>query len=375
MHTRWYRQLWVFLRSREGFGALLIAAFSAIALGIVPNMLQKLWDSGWLYLAVFLVATVTVVLGWILHRERGVGVIIQMFPLLPTETGRLEALLAASAKNHSSTLFIRPTLLQPDGELLAPPARTDLVANLIDARVAEQTRNGQEGNVTIYPLAQMRDGFLLGQRLADDRAKTFTVMHVSANRNTVLPSVKLATHLTSPLTPEQQALLNNCLKQPDAPVAPVAHPNCPPEHRHRLAFIVRLSRGDTMTSDARHVAETGHVRLPSGRHTGYVFDHEHPDTPTPPCGAHFIVEASTDYLPETQLTFESIATHLYRTWTVARDKWQAESGSPDIETRLFLMTPLPISMALGWLMSRTNADVAHHDFRIARQSTPISEAP
>jgi hypothetical protein len=45
MRTPWYRQLFAFLRTREGLGNLLIAVFSAIALGVVPNMLQKLWDS------------------------------------------------------------------------------------------------------------------------------------------------------------------------------------------------------------------------------------------------------------------------------------------------------------------------------------------
>ncbi|WP_407286465.1 hypothetical protein [Streptomyces sp. BP-8] len=373
MHTRWYRQLWDFLRSREGFGTLLIAAFSAIALGVVPNILQKLHDSGWFFLAVFLVATVIVVLGWILRRERGVGVVIQMFPLLPTETARLEALLAASANNHTSTLFLQPKLLQPGAEPLTPAARADLVANLIDARMAEYTRNGRDGDLTLYPLAQMRDGFILGQRLAEDRAKTFTVMHVSANHHTVLPAVNLGSHLTQPLPPVQQVLLDNCLKQPVAPVVPVAHPNCPPEHKHRLAFIVRLSRADTMTDDARHVAETGQPRLPNRRHTGYIFDKDHPDAATSPCGAHVIVEASTDYLPETQETFEAVATHLYRTWADARDKWKAQSHSSDIATSLFIMAPLPITIALGWLMSRAHAEVAHHEFGVTRQSTPIEE--
>ncbi|MGW2410133.1 hypothetical protein ACWCXK_37300 [Streptomyces sp. NPDC001739] len=370
MYTRWYRQLWDFLRSREGFGTLLIAAFSAIALGVVPNMLQKFRDSGWFYLAVFLVATVIVVLGWILRRERGVGVVIQMFPLLPTETARLEALLSASAGNHTSTLFLQPKLLHPGGEPLTPTARADLIANLIDARVAEHTRAGCEGDITLYPLAQMRDGFILGQRLAEDRAKTFTVMHVSANRHSVLPAVNLGGHLTQPLPPAQQVLLDNCLKQPAVPVVPVPHPNCPREHRHRLAFIVRLSRADTMTDDARHVAMTGQTRLPSGRHTGYIFDKDHPDTSTSPCGAHVIVEASTAYLPETQETFEAVTTHLYRTWADTRDKWKAQSHSLDIETHLFIMAPLPIAIALGWLMSRAHADVAHHEFGVTQQSTP-----
>ncbi|MEU6026953.1 hypothetical protein ABZ825_08020 [Streptomyces tauricus] len=386
MQTPWYRQLWGFLRTRDGLGTLMIAAFSALALGVVPNMLEKLWDSGWFYLAVFLVAAVTVVLGWMLRRERGVGVVIPLFPQALTQTSRVTEMRRASAKNHASTLFIDPRLLRPGDRPLSPADRADLVTNLIDARVDEYKSSGAEGNVTLYPLAQMRDGFLLGRRLFNDQHASLTVMHSSrADERTVVPGVVLGSHLAQPLTPAQQSLVAATIPRsaPDETQAhaptpahsrPVAHPDCPAQHRHRLALIVRLTPVAGMTDDARHVARTGQVRRPSdATHTGYVFDESDPEAAGSPCGAHLVIESSVGQLPETREAFEAVAAHLRQTSAAAKDAWQTESGTGAVETRLFITAPLPITIAFGWLTANENISIVHHHRELLNTPAPVPD--
>lgn len=368
MHTRWYRQLWGFLRTREGLGTLLIAVFSAIALGVVPNLLEKLWDSGWFYLVVFLAAAVIVVLGWVLRRERGVGVVISLFPQSRTQTSRVAEMRRASGKNHSSTLFIDPRLLRPGDRTLPPADRADLVANLVDARVDEYRSSGADGAVTLYPLAQMRDGFLLGRRLFSDHHASLSVMHSSRDEEkTVVPGVVLSSRLARTLTAEQQALVAATLKPAPhgAYPMPVAHPACPAEHRHRLALIVRLTPVTGMVDDAMYAAQTGKVRRPTDQtHTGYVFDEANAEAVGTPCGAHVVIEASMTQLAETREVFEAVAAYLRQAWAAARDAWQAECRSSAIDTRLFITAPLPITIAFGWLTANENVSVVHHDSKL-----------
>lgn len=380
MNTPWHRQLAGFLRTREGVGTLLIAVFSAIALGVVPSILEKVWDSGWFYAGVFLTAAVTVVLGWVLRRERGVGVVVPLFPPSSTQTSRVAQMRRASAANHSSTLFIDPRLLRPGNRDLSPADRADLVANLIDARADEHRAGGADGAITLYPLAQMRDGFLLGRRLFKDHHTSLTVMHSSRDTDqTVVPGVVLGSHLTRPLTPHQQTLVAAALTPAPGEVPPslVEHPACPEQHRHRLAFIVRLTPVTGMIDDAKHVAQTGTVRRASNNstHTGYVFDETDTEVAGSPCGAHAVVEAITPQLPETTAVFEAIATHLHQAWAAARDAWRIQSGSSAVDTQLFITAPLPITIALGWLTANENIGVVHHDARLLHSPAPTQGTP
>ncbi|MFF5795240.1 hypothetical protein [Streptomyces albogriseolus] len=370
MHTHWLQQSGTFLRSREGRGTLLLAACSAIALGVVPNLLEKAWDSGWFFAGVFVSTILLAVLGWVLRLPRGVGVVLQLFSPDAMQEGRLEALKAASARNHSSTLLVKPRMLRPGRMDLPPRARMDLVASLIDARVIEDIGPdaGADGgaDVTLYPLAHLSDGFLLGQCLADFRGYALTVMHVSgADGRTVVPGVVLDGSLAADLGPQREALVRNRIDPtPGAgDVQPVPHPECPPEHQRRLALIVRLTGVDAMIDDACEVARTGRVRRPSGGlHTGYVFDRADSEADGLPCGAHLVIRSTGGrHLDESRDTFEAIAKHIHQTYVTARDAWKTACGGGSIETRIFVAAPLPIVIALGYLMRHENAEVVHHD--------------
>ncbi|MEU1591771.1 hypothetical protein ABZ468_02650 [Streptomyces sp. NPDC005708] len=374
MQQSWYGQFWKLLRSREGVGVILVAGGSAVALGVVPNLLQKWWDSAWFFGLILIGMLLVVVLGWTLVRQRGVGVVIPIYP--DPQGGRVSAMIEASKKNHSSTLVVHSKLLSPGNRELSPDARMDLVANLIDARVEEIRTSGADGSVTLYPLAQMYDGFHLGRRLAQDTYSTLSVMHLpGADQRTVVPGLTLGSHLRNPLAPGQEALLTAHLKQAPGAGAPalVAHPGCPAQHRHRLAFIVRLSPALSMIADACAVSETGLVRRPGdSTHTGYVFTPNDPEAPGNPCGAYTVLEAAPERLPETKEAFEAIAAYTYRCFIAARQAWAEQSGSANVDVHLFINAPLPITIAVGWLMKNDQVTAIRHELSLLNTAAPTA---
>ncbi|WP_411574816.1 hypothetical protein [Streptomyces fradiae] len=372
-----HRQFWQLLRSREGAGVILMAGGSAIAMGVVPNLLEKLWDSAWFFSLVGMGMLLVVVLGWTLLRTRGVGVIIPLYPD-PQDT-RVTTMTEASKKNHTSTLVINQKLLRPGGRELSPDARMDLVANLIDARVQEIKTSGAEDSVALYPLASMYDGFHLGHRLSQHAYSSLSVMHYSgAAGQSVIPGLTLGSHLRAPLDPAQESLLIAHLQQaPGAgDPAPVAHPTCPAEHQHRLAFIVRLSPAGTMVADASEVARTGLIRRSSdSTHTGYIFNPEDQEATGNPCGAHAVLETSSVRLPETRQAFEAVANYTYRSLIAAKEAWAEQSGSADIAIQLFINAPLPITIALGWLTRNDRVTVVRHDMRLTNTAATAGQLP
>jgi hypothetical protein len=376
MRPRWLASLSRHLRTREGAGTLLIAVCSAVALGVVPNMLEKVKDSGWFYLAVFCCALVAVLVGWNLVQKRGVGVVVQLYPQ-PQES-RLEQMKDDSRGRNESTLLLDRRRLTPDGRTLSLPEVLDLTAVFIDARVIEQrgpspgAMSAPSSEVSLYPLAPMRDGFLLGRRLSHER-HDLTIMHIEGAA--IYPGVLLSPGLQAPLTAEERTLAESLLEDVATPVTPTPFPGVPPEHRHRLAMLVRLSPAHEMIATSREVARTGSVRRPNtGNHTGYVFDADDTEADGTPCGAYLTIEVKADRLPD-QAAFEAVTKYIHRTWQQAHNAWAAHCGTSDIETRFFFMGPLPIAIALGWLTARDTADLVHHVPRLAGSPRPVTGTP
>lgn len=365
MPATWPHQLVEHLRSREGAGALVIATSSAVALGVVPNLIDALPHPIWAAIIAFVVTVLITPLGWALRHERGLGIVLGLYPPGQQQDSRIVTLAAASAARHTSSFEVRPRLLSPAGTDLGAKGRADLTAEIIDARAVEEARRFSATDVTLYPLIPLREGFHLGRQLANRNWTSLTVMHLSgSNAKSVIPGVRLGTHLTGPLTPAQLALVNDCVhpSSGDA-ITPEPHPECPRTHRHRLAVIIRLSPSDAMVEDALHVARTGSLRRPySLAHTGYL---PHIDAT---CGAHVVIESTRTYLDEAPETFEALANHLHRTITTVAEAWRnhlaVTSPTPHrpVDVLVFLAGPLPIAIALGWLGAHhPETDLVHHD--------------
>lgn len=365
MHP-WYVQLVRLVRSREGLGAILIFAGSAAAFGVVPNIVEKTLESGWGHVVVFLLffvaMTAVVTVGWILRRERGVGVVIGLFPQQNLQDTRFRTMAAASNKNHSSTLVIEPKVLRPDGEDLPTPARIDLVANLIDARAEEYRASSGDGAVILYPSPPS----MMASSSADasPRTPTSRCPSCTTRARTKRPSSKASPSATvsgTPSTSRNEPRSRRTSPSPRQHAADRRTSRLPPEHRHRLALIVRVADAPSMLDDARSVAATGRVRRPTNdTHTGYIFDPEDFEAGGPPCGAHVVLDTVRGDLPDTPEIFQAMATHIYETWLNACAAWKTQSGADHVEGQLFMNPPLPIAMAVGWLMRHADVSVVHH---------------
>ncbi|OKJ27830.1 hypothetical protein AMK22_29925 [Streptomyces sp. CB01580] len=346
-----------------------------MALGVVPNMIEKLKDSVWTFLAAFVAAILGVLLGWTMLQKRGAGVVVQLFPHL--QESRLELMKNCSRAQHDSTLLLDRRQLRPAGRTLPLPELLDLTATFIDARVIEQRGpnlapgHDPSSAVSLYPLVPLRDGFLLGRRLSYEH-HDLTIMYL--NGSVAVPGVVLSPQLRAPLAADERAHAETVLHPVPDPSNPPPFQACPVEHQHHLALIVRLSPAEGMTSTARAFARTGSVRWPTtSRHTGYVFDSDDPEAPGTPCGTHFTIEARIDRLPPDQSTFEAVTKYIHEVWRTARASWAETCSSGNIETRLFIMGPTPIAIALGWLTARDIIDVVHHELRLVNSPPPVPD--
>ncbi|MER7147673.1 hypothetical protein [Streptomyces xanthochromogenes] len=140
---RWLGQLRRLVFSREGGGTLLMAACTAVALGVVPNILEQWTRQPWVFTVVFAAALLLVLTGWVLQRPRGLGVVVSLYPADRTQASRVLALKNASRRTHAATLVVDRALLWP-GEISAQghPDVVDFVARLVDAQIEELQVSG-----------------------------------------------------------------------------------------------------------------------------------------------------------------------------------------------------------------------------------------
>lgn len=214
---RWYGQLRRLLLSREGGGTVLMAASTAVALGVVPSILEQWTRRQWVFVAVFAGALVLVLAGWVLQRPRGLGVVVSLYPADRTQASRVVALKTASRTAHSTTLVIDRAVLWPgERSVQGRSDVADFVARLIDAQIEElRTADRAEPEVALYVLAHLQDGFLLVERLADDAQLSLAVMHLSQQAGrSVVPGVDLGSSLRTALTDQQRSQVTGLLAAP-----------------------------------------------------------------------------------------------------------------------------------------------------------------
>ncbi|WP_416972221.1 hypothetical protein [Streptomyces sp. 4F14] len=375
---RWLGQLRRLVLSREGGGTVLMAACTAIALGVVPNILEQWTNRPWVFGVVFAGALVLVLVGWVLQRPRGLGVVVSLYPSDRTQASRVVALKNASRRAHSATLVVDRAVLWPGERFVQGRSGVvDFVARLIDAQVEElRAAGGTEPEVALYVLAHLQDGFLLGRRLADDAQLSLAVMHLSQQAGrSVIPGVGLGSSLRAVLGSHQRGQVGRHLAAP-APGRPqlVAIPEAAGQQRHRIALIVRLASAGSMVDDARHVAVTGQVTYGPGHHTGYRLPSPGATSANGPCGAYLVIDTGNAYLPDDSALYAVVTTYVWECWQAARQEWaQRLGGASAVEGLLFFHGPLPIAVALGWLTARDRLTLVHHDLHLA-QGTPPSAA-
>ncbi|MFG3149113.1 hypothetical protein [Streptomyces sp. NPDC048243] len=365
--------------SREGGGTLLMAACTAIALGVVPNILEQWTRRPWVFTVVFAAALLLVLAGWVLQRPRGLGVVVSLYPADRTQASRVLALKNASRRAHTTTLVVDRALLWP-GEIPAQDRAeiVDFVARLFDAQLEELRASGNaEPEVALYILAHLQDAFLLGRRLADDVQTSLVVMHLSQQAGrSVVPGVALGSSLRDPLGAQQRAQVHQLLlagRAEDPTLVEI--PVIPGQQRHRLAVIVRLASAASMVDDAHYVAATGQVSYGPGHDTGYRLPDPGPSGIQGPCGAYLVIDTGSAYLPDDSGLNAAVATYIWENWQTARQQWAQHLGSTTaVEGLLFFHGPLPVAVALGWLAARDHLTLVHHDLRLPQGTPPPTTA-
>jgi hypothetical protein len=371
--VRWHGQLRRLLLSREGGGTVLMAVSTAVALGVVPSILEQWTTRQWVFVVVFAGALVLVLVGWVLQRPRGLGVVISLYPAERTQASRVSALKSASRAAHSTTLVVDRAVLWP-GEHCAQDRSgvADFVARLIDAQIEElRAVGGAEPEVALYVLAHLQDGFLLGRRLADDAQLSLAVMHLSQQAgHSVVPGVVLGSSLRAALSRRQRTRVTELLASPMHGRPQLVEVSAADgQQRHRIALIVRLASAGSMVDDARYVAATGQVAYGPEHHTGYQLPG--PVRENGPCGAYVVVDTGNAYLPDDSALCAAVTTYVWECWQTARREWaQRLGGTTAVEGLLFFHGPLPVAVALGWLTARDRLTLVHHDLRLARGTTP-----
>ncbi|WP_405812646.1 hypothetical protein OG241_50160 [Streptomyces sp. NBC_01390] len=372
---RWHGQLRRLLFSREGAGTVLMAASTAVALGVVPSILEQWTKRQWVFVVVFAGALVLMLAGWVLQRPRGLGVVVSLYPADRTQASRVVALKNASRTAHSATLVIDRAVLWPgERSVQGRSDVADFVARLIDAQIEELRAGGRaEPEVALYVLAHLQDGFLLGRRLADDAQLSLAVMHLSQQAGrSVVPGVELGSSLRAALTPPQRAQVTGLLVAPTRGRPQLVEiPAAAGAQRHRIALIVRLASAGSMVDDARHVAVTGQDSYGPGHHTGYRLPPAGPGGTDGPCGAYLVIDTGNAYLPDDPGVYAAVTTYVWECWQAARQEWAQRLGvATAVEGLLFFHGPLPIAVALGWLTARDRISLVHHDLRLAQGATP-----
>ncbi|MGW6489333.1 hypothetical protein [Streptomyces sp. NPDC055056] len=374
----WFGQLRRLMVSREGGGTLLMASCTAVALGVVPNILEQ-WTGRrpWVFGVVFFGALVLVLVGWALQRPRGLGVVVSLYPTERTQASRVETLKNASRRAHGATLVVdRAVLWLGDRSVQGLSDVVEFVARLVDAQIEEErAANGAEPEVVLYVLAHLQDGFLLGRRLADDAQLSLAVMHLSQQTGrSVVPGVQLGSSLRSPLSARQRSQLSSHLAAPAVGRPQLVEvPDAPGQQRHRIALIVRLSSAASMVNDARHVAATGQVTYGPGHHTGYRLPPVDTERADGPCGAYLVIDAGNAHLPDDSALNATVTTYIWECWQAARQEWAQRIGdTAAVEGLLFFHGPMPIAVALGWLTARDRLTLVHHDLHQAQGTPPAA---
>ncbi|MGW3562338.1 hypothetical protein ACWDSL_00265 [Streptomyces sp. NPDC000941] len=349
MRETW-RRLADLLSTRKGAGTLLMTVAASVALGVVPNVLESWTPNVWLLYVAFVIGVTGVLTGWSMTRDRGLGILLALYPTSPSDT-RAMAMRNAARDQHAALLVLdRGQLWPSDHTPVMSPEQITLLGRLIDARCAEVLSTGGDlADVGLYSLMSLHDGYRLGQALQPLGGGP-AIAHYSPTTEQVVPGIRLHGALRHAPTPASQALAAAALRPPTDPLI-IHNPAIGPGHpgHQRLALIVRLAGRDQMISQARHVAETGNPLLPDGRPTGYFFDPDNRTAPTAPCGAVVIVEADGN-IPEDPDHFTAITTHIRAQWHTARNTWSAETGIP-AEGLLFFNGPLTLAIALGWSLN------------------------
>ncbi|MER5182592.1 hypothetical protein ABT009_30285 [Streptomyces sp. NPDC002896] len=397
--SRWFGRLWKFLKSGDGRAVVFASLGGALALGLLPDLVQAVPGVGssvwWMVLCLVVGVLVLAFFSDALRHREGAGIVLYMPQGPGADRSRLE-LMKADARRKHSTCFTVDVEGMLRGVTVAD--RTELAFRVMQARLAEETEGqGAPQSVSFYITARLPEAYRLGQLLKFQLHDTVDVYAESAEPDGRAPAEEPPTqahaHVREPVatlaTIRAQLMglseergksvfpavgLDSRLKAvPDANDQTelrevlTRDPAAEPEWRQfedgiesdsedsarvqRIALVLRVSDNATMVEDAVKAARTG-VGADPRRGGGYVF----PEGTTPAenrCLGALVIDTRSGNIPDRAAAYEALIRYVAHHWKCKLDEWSGRSSRPGpVRGVLFTDAPATIVLALGAVIGR-----------------------
>lgn len=360
--ARWLRRTF---GTGPGLAAIIGALGAGLALGTLPNLLEKFADSmKWPTAAVLAggaaVGVAALALAHLaLNRRDGVGIVLFVPPApgLGWSTERLEAMKGHARRRHHAAFSVNIEELQGNA---VGRERRELVRRVVQARLNEDAPNGiVSAPVTFYAVVSLPDAYHLGRELkfqvherveahASDEPgiRQGSVAQTSEEPGkTIFTAVRVDSRLRKPLSRWRTRKAERLLEFEEI------HGSDAEGSAHRVALILELTPNTAMVTDARAVADTGTVCHDDGTHRGYVLDDRDIWRDGAPCGTLLVVRCPAGSLPDDRTSYEVAVAAIAQRWLALLGKISEREGRA-AEGLLFCSAPASVVFALGAVIGR-----------------------
>ncbi|MQS06739.1 hypothetical protein [Streptomyces alkaliphilus] len=355
------------MASPHGRSLIIVSATGALALGLLPNIVQAVPVVGrelWWMAAVALLALLVFSYHWAkLFSRDGVGIVLFLHQPGPRGNRPKEPTIAAM-RNHALRRHARcfvldaEELLKSDGdERESRGDRVSFLYQVVQARFREEVHgmddggagSGPLGPVSLYLTARLPEAYRLGRELHGHGQARLALMHQSEEAGRGLfEAVTLHSGLRRPPTPDEVRLLNEVLavqvpedpqRMLDAadirpfPFSPGARPPA------RYALILRGRHAPNLIQGALAAARTG-------RSDGYLF----PEGTRPTdnrCAGALVIDTKEGVIPDERRSYEALIRYVAYCWQGHLDRWGRQRELPSVRGALFTNVPVPLVAALG----------------------------
>lgn len=359
--------LWQHVASPQGRALIVGSATGALALGLLPAIVQAVPVVGeelWWLSAVALVAVLVFSYHWArLFSRDGVGIVLFLHQPGPRNNRPKEPTIAAmrthALRRHARCFVIDAEELLRGGEQEGKGRRdrVSFLYQVVQARFREEVYGrgdaggggGSLGPVSLYLTARLPEAYLLGKELHGHGQAQLTLMHHSEEAGRGLfDAVTLHSGLRRPPTPDDVRLLNGILAKPvpedphrmlDAADIRTFSPQdgAPPPARY--ALVLRGRHAPNLIQGALHAARTG-------RSDGYRF----PEGATPEenhCAGALVMDTREGVIPDERQSYEALVRYVAYCWQQQLGRWAGQRDIPSVRGALFTNMPAPIVTALG----------------------------
>ncbi|GAA0544012.1 hypothetical protein [Actinomadura livida] len=385
MHiARWLRRTFA---TGPGLATIIGAAGAGLALGTLPNLLEKFagymkWPPTSVLAAGAVIGVLALALAHLaLHRRDGVGIVLFVppAPRLNWSRERLEAMKGHAKQRHHAAFTVDVEEVFPDAK--AGRERRELARRIVQARLNEDAPHGVvSAPVTFYAVVSLPDAYQLGRELkfqVHERVEAHasdapTIRQGSVAQTseeagkTIFTAVRVDSRLRKPLSRRHARRVRRLLSFEELPGGTAAG------SAHRAALVLELTPNTAMVTDPCAVASTGLVRHEDGTHRGYVMDEKDPWLDGTACGSLLVVRCPAGALPDERTDYEVAVTEISQRWLALLEEVSQREGRA-AEGVLFCSAPASVAFGLGAVIGRRTRIITFRN-DLPGRTRPVSAA-